>query len=156
MYSSDRMKTLISIYKDCDKNIVLRDCQMNFWIFFLEERRCFWFLPSFLLKFPPKNQPLLDYCWDISRYLERLQRTTTQLFMWEWYICTHTDTDCSYYIVCTVEMLNVTLCNESPRGTWMVSNQSPIPVEAMEPLRSPPPRSWPQQNNYPSLIQHQT
>jgi len=27
MYSTDRMKTLIRIFKDYDKNIVFRDCQ---------------------------------------------------------------------------------------------------------------------------------
>jgi len=29
MYSSDIMKTVITIFKDYDKNIVFRDCQMH-------------------------------------------------------------------------------------------------------------------------------
>jgi len=36
---------------------------------------------SHFAELPAKNQPLLDYCWDISRDWERLQRTTTQLCM---------------------------------------------------------------------------
>jgi len=30
MYSSDRMKTVIRIFKDYDKNIVFRDSKMHF------------------------------------------------------------------------------------------------------------------------------
>jgi len=33
------------------------------------------------VELPAKNQPLLDYFWDIKRDWERLQRTTTQLCM---------------------------------------------------------------------------
>jgi len=36
------------------------------------------------VELPVKNQPLLDYFWDISRDWERLQRTTTQLCIGNW------------------------------------------------------------------------
>ena len=37
MYPSDRMKTLTSFFKDYDKNIVFRDCQMHFF-YYLNEK----------------------------------------------------------------------------------------------------------------------
>jgi len=35
MYSFDRMKTVIRIFKDYDKNIVFRDCQMHCFLMFI-------------------------------------------------------------------------------------------------------------------------
>jgi len=46
MYSSDRMKTLIRILKDYDKNIVFMDCQMHY--LFEKKEDPFDFLLSFL------------------------------------------------------------------------------------------------------------
>ena len=37
MYSSDRIKTLIRMFKDYDKNIVFRDCQMYFFKYLFEK-----------------------------------------------------------------------------------------------------------------------
>jgi len=55
MYSSDRMKTLIIIFKTYDKNIVFRDCQMYiFNIYFEKKRRFFKFCSVILLNFLPK------------------------------------------------------------------------------------------------------
>jgi len=36
------------------------------------------------VELPAKNQLLLDLFWDISRDWERIQRTTTQLWMGDW------------------------------------------------------------------------
>ena len=61
------------------KSIVLRDCRMQI----LFEKKCgsFDFLPSFCWTLPAKNQPLLDYFWNISIDWKRLQRTKSQLCM---------------------------------------------------------------------------
>jgi len=37
MYSSDRMKTVIGIFKDDDKNIVFSDCQMHYLLYLFEK-----------------------------------------------------------------------------------------------------------------------
>jgi len=41
MYSSDRMKTLIRMFKDYDKNIVFMDCQMHFLNIYLRRKEMF-------------------------------------------------------------------------------------------------------------------
>ena len=74
MYSSDRMKTLIRMFKDYDKIIVFRDCQMNYFYIYLRRKRSFWFSSVILLNALPKSlhdQPLLDYFWDINIDWER-------------------------------------------------------------------------------------
>ena len=38
MYSSDGMKTLISMFKDYNKNIVFMDCQMYFFKYLFETK----------------------------------------------------------------------------------------------------------------------
>jgi len=38
MYSSDKMKTLIKMLKDYDKNIVCMDCQMHFLNIYLRRK----------------------------------------------------------------------------------------------------------------------
>ena len=71
MYSFDRMKTVIRIFKDYDKNIVLRDCQMHYLLMFIwEERRSFWF-SSVIAKF---------FTWStvnglLLRHKQRLRET---------------------------------------------------------------------------------
>jgi len=35
MYSSDRMKRVLMIFKDYDKNIVFRDCRMQYFLIFI-------------------------------------------------------------------------------------------------------------------------
>jgi len=64
MYSSDRMKTLIRIVKDYNKNIV--SYQMYFLNIYLSKEILLIFFHHFV-DFPAKNQPLLDYFFDISR-----------------------------------------------------------------------------------------
>ena len=76
MYSSDRMKTLISFLKDYD-NIVFMDCQMHFLNIYLRRKEILLILFRHCVELPVKNQQLLDYFWDISRDWERLQGTTT-------------------------------------------------------------------------------
>ena len=59
------------------RTIVFMDCQMHFLKYIFERKgNTFDYLPSFV-ELPAKNQPLLDYLWDISRYWDRLQGTTT-------------------------------------------------------------------------------
>ena len=58
MYSSDRMKTLIRIVKDYNKNIV--SYQMYFLNIYLSKEILLIFFHHFV-DFPAKNQPLLDY-----------------------------------------------------------------------------------------------
>ena len=59
------------------RTIVFMDCQMHFFKYIFERKgNTFDYLPSFV-ELPAKNQPLLDYLWDISRYWDRLQGTTT-------------------------------------------------------------------------------
>jgi len=38
MYSSNRMKTSIRIFKEYDKNIVFRDCQMHYFKHLFEKK----------------------------------------------------------------------------------------------------------------------
>jgi len=57
MYSSDRMKTFIRIFKDYDKNIVFRNCQMHFLIF-IEKKGNPLFFFHHSVELPAKNQPL--------------------------------------------------------------------------------------------------
>jgi len=54
------MKTLIIMFKEYNKNIVFRDCQMHiFWILDWEEMRSFWFSSVILLN--------ANSAWEIGR-----------------------------------------------------------------------------------------
>jgi len=79
------MKTLIRIFKDYDKNIVFRDCQMHVLNIYLRRKEILLIFFCHFVELPAKIQS--DYFWDISRDWERLQRTTTQLCMgdWQWH-----------------------------------------------------------------------
>ena len=77
MHSSDRMKTLFRMFKDYDKNIVFRGCQMHFLnIYFKRKETILTFFRHFVncqklllsnrywttfVKLPVKGQPLLYY-----------------------------------------------------------------------------------------------
>ena len=78
MYSSDWMKTLIRMYYD--KWIVFRECQMPFFNIYLKRKEIFLICFCHIVEFPVKIQSLLDYFWDVSRDLGRLQSTTTQIW----------------------------------------------------------------------------
>jgi len=58
MYSSDRMKTVIRIFKDYDKNIVFMDCQMHFLNIYLRIKEILLIFFRHFLELPAKNQPL--------------------------------------------------------------------------------------------------
>ena len=55
------MKTLNRIYKDCDKNIVFRDCQMHPLTIYLRRKEILLIFFRHFVEPPAKNQPLLDY-----------------------------------------------------------------------------------------------
>jgi len=63
MYSSDRMKTLLRLLKDCNKNIVFMDCQIHLYLFIIYLRRKQILLIFFrhFVELSAKSQPLLDY-----------------------------------------------------------------------------------------------
>ena len=77
MYSSDRIKTVIRMFKYYNKNIVFRDSQMHFYICIWEERRSFRLFSVILLKFLLK----------INRYWTTFERECKerQLCMDYWY-----------------------------------------------------------------------
>jgi len=52
MYSYNRTKTLIRFFKNVDKNIVFRDCQMHFFLVIFYR---------YFVDLPAKNPLLLDY-----------------------------------------------------------------------------------------------
>jgi len=53
------------------------DCQMYFLYIYLRRKEILLNFFRHFVELLAKNQPLLDYFWDISRDWERLQRTTT-------------------------------------------------------------------------------
>jgi len=55
MYSSDRMKTLIRIFKDYDKNIVFRECQMHILNIYLRRKAILLIFFSHLVELPAKK-----------------------------------------------------------------------------------------------------
>jgi len=61
MYSPDRMKTLIRMFKDYDENIVFMDCQMHFLNIYLRRKEILLIFFRHFVELPAKNQPLLDY-----------------------------------------------------------------------------------------------
>jgi len=61
MYSSDRMQTLIRLFKDYDKNIVFMDCQIFFLNIYLRRKEILLIFFRHFVELPAKNQPLLDY-----------------------------------------------------------------------------------------------
>jgi len=65
MYSSDRMKTLIRLFKDYDKNIVFRNCQMHYFKY-LFEKKC----TEILLNFLPKS----NRYWTTFETLTEIER----------------------------------------------------------------------------------
>jgi len=73
------MKTLIRFFKNYDKNVVFRDWQMHFLNIYSRRNGILLIFLRHLVNLLAKNQPLLDYFWDISRDWERLQGKTTQL-----------------------------------------------------------------------------
>ena len=60
-------------------------------IYLRKKEHRFGYLPSFCETFCPKDlheQPILSYCWHISREWERLRGMTTQIYMGDWHsIC---------------------------------------------------------------------
>ena len=113
MYSSDRMKTLLRLLKDCNKNIVFMDCQIHLYLFIIYLRRKQILLIFFrhFVELSAKSQPLLDYFWDISRDLERLQRTTT--------LCGRLETKDRMKNWCTLAI------SELPRQTFLIAPVKP-------------------------------
>ena len=80
MYSSDRMKTLIILFKDYDKSIVSKDCQMHYFYIHLRRKEIFLIFFRQFVELPAKNSTVIGLLLrlsDISRDWERLQRTTT-------------------------------------------------------------------------------
>jgi len=55
MYSSDRMKTLIRIFKDYDKNIVFRECQMHILNIYLRRKAILLIFFSHLVELPVES-----------------------------------------------------------------------------------------------------
>ena len=80
MYSSDRMKTLIILFKCYDKNVVFKDCQIHYSFYLFKKKRDpFNFLPSFCWT-PCRNLYMINRYWttfETIAEIERLQRTTT-------------------------------------------------------------------------------
>jgi len=70
MYSSDRMKTLIRTFKDYDKNIVFRDCQMHVLNIYLRRKVILLFFLVILLNFLPK----INRYWTIFETLADIER----------------------------------------------------------------------------------
>jgi len=70
MYSSDRMKTLIRTFKDYDKNIVFRDCQMHVLNIYLRRKAILLIFLVILLNFLPK----INRCWTIFKTLADIER----------------------------------------------------------------------------------
>jgi len=58
MYSSDRMKTVIRMFKDYDKNIVFMDCQMHFLNIYLRIKEILLIFFRHFVELPAKNQSL--------------------------------------------------------------------------------------------------
>ena len=120
MYSSDRMKTLIRTFKEYDKNNVFLGTKSIFLNIYLRRKEILLIVFRHFVELPAKD----NRYWTTFETLAEIERENDNSTLHVRVIhYTYRHTDCSYYIVCTVEMLNVTLCNESPRGTWMVSNQ---------------------------------
>ena len=61
MYSSDRMQTLIRLFKDFDKNIVFIDCQMHILNIYLRRKAILLIFFRYFVELPAEHQPLLDY-----------------------------------------------------------------------------------------------
>jgi len=55
------MKILIRMFKDYDKNIVFRDCQMHISNIHLRRKAILLIFFRHFVEIPAKNQPLLDY-----------------------------------------------------------------------------------------------
>ena len=75
MYSSDRMITLAGMFKNYDKNIVFKDCQMHFLNIYLRRKKMLLIFFRHFVKLPAKN-----HYWTLFETLaeiERFQRTTT-------------------------------------------------------------------------------
>ena len=75
MYSSNRMKTLIR--RIMTRTSCLGTPKYIMFNIYLRRNELLLFFFRQFVELPAKNQPLLDYCWDISREWERLQGTTT-------------------------------------------------------------------------------
>ena len=79
MYSSDRMKTLIILFKDYDKNIVFMYCQIHFLNIYLRRNQILLIFFRHFVELPAKSQPLLNYFWDISRDWEAARNDNSAL-----------------------------------------------------------------------------
>jgi len=55
MYSSDIMKPLIRMFKDYDKNIVFRDCQMHILNIYLRRKGIFFTFFRHFVELPAKQ-----------------------------------------------------------------------------------------------------
>ena len=76
MYSSDRMITLAGMFKNYDKNIVFKDCQMHFLNIYLRRKEMPLIFFRNFVKLPAK----INHYWTLFETLaeiERFQRTTT-------------------------------------------------------------------------------
>jgi len=78
MYSSDRMKTLIRIFKGYDKDIVFRDCQMHY---YEKKGDPFDFLPSFCWT-PCKNLYMVNHYWTTFETLAEIERDCKEQQLW--------------------------------------------------------------------------
>ena len=85
MYSSDIMKPLIRMFKDYDKNIVFKACQMLFLNIYLRRKEIFLIFFRHFVELSSKTQPLLDYCSDLSRDLK--ETTKNDNSAWEIDMC---------------------------------------------------------------------
>jgi len=74
MYSSDRMKTLIILCKDYDKNIVFRDSQMHCFYIHLRRKEIFFSFVN-LLSFLPK----INRYWTTFETLSEIERDCKEL-----------------------------------------------------------------------------
>jgi len=79
MHSSERMKTLIRIVKDYNKNIV--SYQMYFLNIYLSKEILLIFFHHFVV-FPAKNQSLLDYFFTLAE-IERDSKERQLNSAWE-------------------------------------------------------------------------
>ena len=78
MYSSDIMKTVIICFKDYNKNIVLRDCQTNYFQYLFEKKGDpFDFLPSFCWT-PCQNIYMINRYWTSFETLAVIERETAE------------------------------------------------------------------------------
>ena len=89
MYSSDRMKTMIRMFKDYGKNIKFRDCLIALlFLFIWEEKRYFWFFSVILLNALP-NHYIVNRNWTTFYTLAKIGRDCKERQLCTWVWCTY-------------------------------------------------------------------